>query len=519
MVGSSSRPFALAQEPASWSLSDRWKKQTLSCALYDTLDRVNVLGEEYPGHTGCVNALSWAQDGEVLISGGDDTTVRVWRMDAGDTSTDYPFVCRSLIHTGHKANIFNAQMLPFSSRIATVAGDHQIRVFDIGDLGSLSVVGNETVYNTSESCIRVLRCHDARVKRIVTEQSPDLFLTVAEDGTVRQHDLRASQHTCSSGTCPPPLVKLPHELSTLALSPLTPYQFVVAGEAPYGYLFDRRQAKCTIQERWGMSPRSDDMTTCVRRFGRKSRAPGERRGREHITGARMPSSNGHEILLSYSSDAVYLYSTYDAPETDRVVRTPILSPNKQTDASKTPTPVAETESTTVIPSTDMELADEDMEHPPWIAADQLLGDDDASELSDADDEDEVSDPDNEIHSDVSVVLPRSRFTGHCNVATVKDVNFLGPNDEYVTSGSDDGNFFIWRKATGKLHGILEGDGSVVNVIEPHPRLPLIAVSGIDTTVKRQSLIVMFRRPGDPQEGWVAWTSLISFSTTLGPAEG
>jgi hypothetical protein len=53
MVGSLfHRPSVLAQEPASWSLSDRWKKQTLSCALYDTLDRVNVLGEEYPGHTG-----------------------------------------------------------------------------------------------------------------------------------------------------------------------------------------------------------------------------------------------------------------------------------------------------------------------------------------------------------------------------------------------------------------------------------------------------------------------------------
>jgi len=82
-----------------------------------------------------------------------------------------------------------------------------------------------------------------------------------------------------------------------------------------------------------------------------------------------------------------------------------------------------------------------------------------------------------------VVLPRSRFLGHCNVETVKDVNFLGPIDEYVTSGSDDGNFFIWKKDTGKLHGILEGDGSVVNVIESHPHLPLIAVSGIDTTVK------------------------------------
>lgn len=42
---------------------------------------------------------------------------------------------------------------------------------------------------------------------------------------------------------------------------------------------------------------------------------------------------------------------------------------------------------------------------------------------------------------------------------------------------------MWSKAQGKLHGIYEGDESVVNVIEGHPSLPLIAVSGIDTTVK------------------------------------
>jgi len=63
------------------------------------------------------------------------------------------------------------------------------------------------------------------------------------------------------------------------------------------------------------------------------------------------------------------------------------------------------------------------------------------------------------------------------------VNFLGPNHEWVTSGSDDGNFFIWNKSTGELHGIYEGDSSVVNMVEGHPTLPLIAVSGIDTTVK------------------------------------
>ena len=68
------------------------------------------------------------------------------------------------------------------------------------------------------------------------------------------------------------------------------------------------------------------------------------------------------------------------------------------------------------------------------------------------------------------------------------MNFLGPNDEWVTSGSDDGNFFIWNKLTGSLHGIYEGDSSVVNMVEGHPQLPVIAVSGIDTTVKVSSSI-------------------------------
>ena len=66
---------------------------------------------------------------------------------------------------------------------------------------------------------------------------------------------------------------------------------------------------------------------------------------------------------------------------------------------------------------------------------------------------------------------------------ISTVNFLGPSDEYVVSGSDDGNWFIWRKETAALRGIYEGDEHVVNVIEQHPNLPLVACSGIDTTIK------------------------------------
>jgi nuclear receptor interaction protein len=69
------------------------------------------------------------------------------------------------------------------------------------------------------------------------------------------------------------------------------------------------------------------------------------------------------------------------------------------------------------------------------------------------------------------------------VRTVKDVNFFGLNDEYVVSGSDCGHLFIWDKKTAKLVQVLFGDDETVNVAVGHPYEPLLAVSGIDYTVK------------------------------------
>lgn len=88
---------------------------------------------------------------------------------------------------------------------------------------------------------------------------------------------------------------------------------------------------------------------------------------------------------------------------------------------------------------------------------------------------------------VNLHVPYSSHTrvyeGHCNTRTVKDVNYYGLNDEYVVSGSDDGHFFIWDRKTSKILNILEGDGEVVNVVQGHPYEPMIACSGIDSTVK------------------------------------
>ncbi|XP_046738316.1 DDB1- and CUL4-associated factor 8-like isoform X2 [Diprion similis] len=77
-----------------------------------------------------------------------------------------------------------------------------------------------------------------------------------------------------------------------------------------------------------------------------------------------------------------------------------------------------------------------------------------------------------------------RYQGHRNNATVKGVNFFGPKSEFVISGSDCGNIFIWEKNTEAIVQWMTGDeNGVVNRLEPHPHIPVLATSGLDYDVK------------------------------------
>jgi hypothetical protein len=114
-------------------------------------------------------------------------------------------------------------------------------------------------------------------------------------------------------------------------------------------------------------------------------------------------------------------------------------------------------------------------------------DDEVMPLSFADldgSDEEQSNTHNISGGDAPLVYPVGCFTGHANNETVKDCGFLGSNDEYIWSGSDCGHFFVWSNDERRqLKGIWKGDSSVVNVLSPHPTLPICAVSGIDETVK------------------------------------
>jgi len=120
---------------------------------------------------------------------------------------------------------------------------------------------------------RYLSGHSFRSPSRFRQDNPSVFLTVSEDGTVRQHDLRTT-HVCRS-SCPPPLLDSLGSISlyTLSVSRLQPWLFTVAGTSPYAFLYDRRMVKVARGE-WDVGAgggwRWDDQggkVQCVRRFG------------------------------------------------------------------------------------------------------------------------------------------------------------------------------------------------------------------------------------------------------------
>ncbi|XP_068146811.1 WD and tetratricopeptide repeats protein 1 [Drosophila tropicalis] len=77
-----------------------------------------------------------------------------------------------------------------------------------------------------------------------------------------------------------------------------------------------------------------------------------------------------------------------------------------------------------------------------------------------------------------------RYCGHCNITTdIKEANYLGSNGEFIVAGSDDGNFYIWEGDTGKICSAYRADSAIVNCVQPHPSICMLATSGIDQDIK------------------------------------
>ncbi|KAI1976542.1 hypothetical protein LOZ53_006038 [Ophidiomyces ophidiicola] len=354
----------------------------------DEMDIVNELG----GHTGCVNALqyvcavedpaiwnihadgddSWSSSGSLLASGSDDMHVNIFSYQP--ESSISPFSLNTTIHTGHTANIFSVKFMPHSNdrTLVSCAGDSEVRVFDIEYSNRSASSAAESArsrrfnnffngmwYLTDKNTnCRVYKSHADRVKRIVTESSPHLFLTCSEDGEVRQWDLRQPSSAYPSprggqgfmayrpglhhddSNVPPPLIsyKKHHiDLNTMSCAASQPHYIALGGAHLHCFLHDRRMMGRDLMDEKGQtgSPSSlsdqDDetmgkATRCVRRFAPNGQKAMRKRDSGHITACKISNANPNEMVVSWSGDHIYnfdLIRSSDARDGEQKEKTQI----------------------------------------------------------------------------------------------------------------------------------------------------------------------------------------------------
>lgn len=140
-----------------------------------------------------------------------------------------------------------------------------------------------------------------------------------------------------------------------------------------------------------------------------------------------------DSVIAYNSDAVFLFSTLDDADDAPTDQSSVLPSNEETGTTERPTTGATAEQTGPL---DQEVGSGEIE------AEQILddhssetdGEGDGKDGEDDDDDDDDSGNGGEnidpyYHSTVPIILPRSRFAGHCNVETVKDGQFSSAASE------------------------------------------------------------------------------------------
>uniref|UniRef100_S4R5W5 WD repeat domain 86 n=1 Tax=Petromyzon marinus TaxID=7757 RepID=S4R5W5_PETMA len=120
-------------------------------------------------HKGGVCCASVSDDGELLLTGGEDARAALW-----STRT----LAALAVLEGHEAYVTDCALAPDTSRAFTCSADFAVRVWQIdgGGGGALSV-----------SCAHVLHGHTARVNRLLVHAGRSVYSTSA-DRTVRRWD-------------------------------------------------------------------------------------------------------------------------------------------------------------------------------------------------------------------------------------------------------------------------------------------------------------------------------------------
>ncbi|XP_058190230.1 uncharacterized protein LOC131307629 isoform X1 [Rhododendron vialii] len=226
-------------------------------------------------HRGCVNTVSFNEDGDILVSGSDDRRVIFWEWETGHVKLSF--------HSGHYDNVFQAKIMPYTEdrTIVTCAADGQVRHTQILERGEVDT--------------KLLGKHEGRAHKLAIEPgSPHIFYTCGEDGLVQHFDLRTGAAT-QLFTCQSLLdSSFSIDLNAIAIDPRNPNLIGIAGLDEYTRLYDIRKYK------------RDGSTD----FGQPTDyfCPPHLIGHEQVAITGLAFSDLSELLVSYSDEFIYLFT-------------------------------------------------------------------------------------------------------------------------------------------------------------------------------------------------------------------
>ncbi|XP_068881571.1 DDB1- and CUL4-associated factor 6 isoform X4 [Aphelocoma coerulescens] len=243
--------------------------------------------------TTSVNTICWNDTGEYILSGSDDTNLVI--------SNPYSRKVLTTIRSGHRANIFSAKFLPCTNdkQIVSCSGD-----------GVIFYTNVEQDAETNRQC--QYTCHYGTTYEIMTvPNDPYTFLSCGEDGTVRWFDTRIKT-SCTKEDCKDDiLINCRRAATSVAICPPIPYYLAVGCSDSSVRIYDRRMLGTRATGNYA----GRGTVGMVARF-----VPPHLNNKSCRVTSLCYSEDGQEILVSYSSDYIYLFDPKD--DTARELKVP-----------------------------------------------------------------------------------------------------------------------------------------------------------------------------------------------------
>ncbi|KAG9349606.1 hypothetical protein JZ751_028054, partial [Albula glossodonta] len=231
-----------------------------------------------------VNTICWNDTGEYILSGSDDTNLVI--------SNPYNRKVKAAIRSGHRANIFSAKFMPCTNdqQIVSCSGD-----------GIIYYTNTEKSADVNRQC--QFTCHYGTAYEIMTvPNDPYTFLSCGEDGTVRWFDVRMKT-SCTKEDCKDDiLINCRRAATSISICPLVPYYLAVGCSDSSVRIYDRRMLGTRATGNY-MGRGTTGM--CVRFV------PAHLASKSCRVTSLCYSGDGQEILVSYSSDYIYLFDPKD----------------------------------------------------------------------------------------------------------------------------------------------------------------------------------------------------------------